>query len=254
MARLSDAFLMMATGHAATTHNLLQGTTDNSYKQEKRTTIANIKSLEDLDSRLQSLTSNQHTVLEHVEGNLKIVLMGAGYTADDARLLAHDSPFLRISGDCQQAYIGLHMHLLNISLRHGWAHAKSELSYHATKLREIRGLYQTRLQVLAHNYCYLRDLQTSKWQTFGIQDLRIRELQASLGVSPAKPELGTGVNPPNPGRSHYCNHCKTSLHAGNKASCFWRTSSASEARKAGSNAVCRLGEGEGVIPDEGTEG
>jgi hypothetical protein len=76
--------------------------------------LGNVKTLEELDTWLECLTSNQHTVLEHVEGNLKIVLMGVGYTPDDAALLAHDSPFLRISGDCQQAYIGLHLHLLNI--------------------------------------------------------------------------------------------------------------------------------------------
>jgi hypothetical protein len=92
MARMPDAFLMMATGRAAATHSLLQCTIDTGYKQEKRTTLGNVSSLEDLDFRLQSLVSNQHTVLEHAEGNLKIVLMGAGYTAGDAQLLAHDSP------------------------------------------------------------------------------------------------------------------------------------------------------------------
>jgi hypothetical protein len=116
MARLLDAFLMMATGRAATTHNLLQGTTDNSYKQEKRTTLGSIQSVEDLDSRVQSLASNQHTVLEHLEDNLKIVLMGEGCHVHDTQLLVHDSPFLRISNDCQGAYIGLHLPLLNIAL------------------------------------------------------------------------------------------------------------------------------------------
>jgi hypothetical protein len=59
----------------------------------------------------------------------------------------------------------------------GWDHAKSELRYHVGKLKEIRALYHSRLQVLANNYCYLRDLQAHRWQTFGIW-----ELQMSLGV------------------------------------------------------------------------
>jgi hypothetical protein len=143
MACLSDAFLMMATTQAAMTHNLLQGTTDNGFKQEKQTTLGNVKSREELNTRLQCLNSNKDKVLEHVEGNLKIVLMGAGYTADDAALLAHDSPFLCISSDSFSSYIGLHMHLLPVAIRHSWEHTKSELSYHVTKLREIRGLYQT---------------------------------------------------------------------------------------------------------------
>jgi hypothetical protein len=252
MGRMSDAFLMMATGRAATTHNLLQGATDTGYKQEKRTTLGNVLSLEDLDTRLQSLVSNQHTVLEHIEGNLKVVLMGAGYTSGDAKLLAHDSPFLRLSTGSQSAYIGLHMHLLNIALSHGWAHTKSELSYHVKKLKEIRALYQSRLQVVAHNYCYLRDLQTQKWQTFGIQDLRIQELQASMGVLGSSPVSGLAppTPPPTSGRVHHCNHCKTSLHPGNKASCLWKVSSATEARRAGATALRRLGEGADPIEDD----
>ena len=119
MARLSDAFLMMATGREAMTHNLMQGTMDNGFKQEKRTTISNIKSTKDLDARLQSLSSSKDKVLGHVLGNLKVVLMGAGYAANDAALLAHDSPFLRISTDCLGSYIGFHMHLLTVALRHG---------------------------------------------------------------------------------------------------------------------------------------
>jgi hypothetical protein len=165
MAWLLDAFLMMVMGQAATTHNLLQGTTDNSYKQEKRTTLGSIQSVEDLDSWVQSLASNQHTILEDVEGNLKIMFMGAGYHVHDVQLLAHDLPFLQISHDCQGAYIGLHLHLLNIALCHGWDHVKSELKYHVGKLKEVQALYQSHLQVLAHDYCYLRDLQAQWWQT-----------------------------------------------------------------------------------------
>jgi hypothetical protein len=111
MARLSDAFVMMATGRGSGTNSLLQGNTDTGFKKEARTTLGSVKSLSDLEHRLQALTSNQHKVLEHVETNLKIVLMGGGYTATDAALLAHDSPFLRISSDSQNSYIGLHMHL-----------------------------------------------------------------------------------------------------------------------------------------------
>jgi hypothetical protein len=196
--------------------------------------------------------SNQHKVLEHVETNLKIVLMGGRYTATDAALLAHDSPFLRISSDSQNSYIGLHMHLLGVGLHSGWDHLKTELGYHVRKLREIRSLHQTRLQVVAHNYCYLRDLQSSKWQTFGIQDLRIRELQDSLlarpstGGLPHLPAVGLGAS-----RTHFCNHCKTSLHPGNKGSCFWKGLSAANAKKEAANAARRLGSGEdpNVIPN-----
>jgi hypothetical protein len=68
MAGLSDAFLMMATGREAMAHNLLQGTTDNGFKQEKWTTHGNVKSVGELDTWLQCLSSNKDKVLEHVEG------------------------------------------------------------------------------------------------------------------------------------------------------------------------------------------
>jgi hypothetical protein len=246
---------MMARGTMNTTSSLLQGNVDTGFKLDKRTTLGTIRSVADLEDRLQALTSGQHTVMEHVESNLKVVLMGAGYTAEDAALLAHDSPFLRISVDSQSAYIGLHMHLFNVGLQHGWDHLKTELHYHVKKLKSIRALYPTRLQIIAHNYCYLRDLQAHKWQTFGIQDLRIRELQAVY--SPPRPTLpspgsGAGGGTPAGGRTHYCNHCKTSIHPGNKASCFWKNQSAADAKKAGANAVRRLGNGEApMIPGDG---
>jgi hypothetical protein len=88
----------LGLGRPAATHNLLQGTTDTSYMQEKRTTLGSVRSLEELDGRLENLTSNPNTILEHVKGNLKVVLMGAGYTVEDAKRVAHQSPFLRISG------------------------------------------------------------------------------------------------------------------------------------------------------------
>jgi hypothetical protein len=77
-----------------TTNTLLQGNVDTSFKLDKRTTLGTIKSVADLEDRLQALTSGQHTVMEHIETNLKIVLMGAGYTAEDAASLAHDSPVI----------------------------------------------------------------------------------------------------------------------------------------------------------------
>jgi hypothetical protein len=199
-------------------------------------------------------------VMEHVETNLKIVLMGGGYTATDAALLAHDSPFLRLSRDSQSAYIGLHMHLLAVGLQSGWEHLKTELTYHVRKLREIRSLHQTRLQVIAHNYCYLRDLQGHKWQTFGIQDLRIREIQDILSgwsphgpmpASPLLPRPGGATPSPSPSpaaRTHFCSHCKTSLHPGNKGSCFWKTLSAAAAKKEAANAARRLGAGDSPVP------
>jgi hypothetical protein len=86
--------------------------TNNSFKQEKRMTLGNVRSVEALNTRLQVLNYNKDKVLEHVEGNLKIVLMGVGYTPNYSALLAHDSPFLCISSNSLDAYIGLHMHLL----------------------------------------------------------------------------------------------------------------------------------------------
>jgi hypothetical protein len=250
LARLSDALVMMATGRGSATNSLLQGAVDTAFKKDSRTTLGSIKNLRDLEHRMQALTSNQHKVMEHVETNLKIVLMGGGYTAVDAALLAHDSPFLRISSDSQSAYLGLHMHLLGVGLQSGWEHLKTELQYHVRKLKEIRALHQTRLQVVAHNYCYLRDLQSHKWQTFGIQDLRIREIQMNLaGLGPLNPSPPQGGGNPlaMPGRVHFCNHCKTSLHPGNKGSCFWKGLSAGAAKKEGANAARRLGAGDSPL-------
>ena len=104
--------------------------------------------------------------------------------------------------------------------------------------------------MVAHNYCYLRDLQAKRWQSFGIQDLRIRELQSSLGVIPP-PATGALFSAAGGARgSHYCNHCQPTLPPGNNASCLWKTSIASEPRTAGATALRRLGEGADPIEDD----
>jgi hypothetical protein len=54
-------------------------------RSEKRTTLGSVHSLSELGERSQNLNGNQHKkVIEHIEGDLKIVLMGAGYITDDA--------------------------------------------------------------------------------------------------------------------------------------------------------------------------
>ncbi len=67
---------MMANGRNASSNGLLQGNKDTTIKSEKQTTLGSIKSVEDLEHRVQALTSNQHLVMENVETNLKIVLVG----------------------------------------------------------------------------------------------------------------------------------------------------------------------------------
>jgi hypothetical protein len=56
MAHLSNAFLMMATGQTVMMHNLLKGTSDNSFKWEKRMMLGNVRLVEELYTQLKHLT------------------------------------------------------------------------------------------------------------------------------------------------------------------------------------------------------
>lgn len=91
-------------------------------------------------------------------------------------------------------------------------------------MRRIRERYHTRLQVMCHLYCYLRDQKRNRWQSLEIQKLRLDQARMFLPFVPASiPATATGN--PNPGSNadYRCPHCKTCMHSGGKKSCPWRS-------------------------------
>lgn len=246
-ARLAESIQHMARSQLTSQTGLpLGGQLDTGWKYNKRNTLLTVKDQEELKNRVSALQSGSHLVLEQVQTNLSLVLHQAGYSYADSQLLAASSVYFHISQDVQAAYIGLHLYLLTVSVRQGFTYADLERKHHAKKLKRIRDLYTTRLQVVLHSYAYLRDLQANKWQSFSTQQLRIQSLTTQVRTMIMQGDGGDGDGgdgtstpgtlPPNP----TCSHCKTSLHPGGKRECFWKDKSAREARAAAKRAAQNL--------------
>ena len=153
--------------------------------------------------------------------------------------------YYRISRENYEAYLNLHMHLLAQCSECGFAETKPHIECHARKLREPRGIYSVRLQMIAHHCIYLRDGMKKRWESLGAHRLKLKSLRSlgSLGTDPDRSGANAGANP----RPRCCSHCQSNFHPGNKKNCFWKDLSATEARKAAK--VCAKNLGVGLIPD-----
>ncbi len=248
LSRLAEGIHSMATGglagEAAGGINLL----DTGWQALKRNAIGNIKTKDDLQHRVETLHNQKEEILSQVITRLQMVFMSAGYSSDRAHQLACGSMYYRISRFNYEAYLNLHVTLLTQSSESGFDETKAYLEYHTRKLREPRGIYSVRLQMIAHHYIYFRDGQKKNWESLGIQRLRLRSLKA-----PKAPAGGgdnsSGDGPKDGGqKSRRCSHCHSGFHSGNKKNCFWKDLSPSEAKKAAKECAKNLGVG--LVTDE----
>ena len=118
-------------------------------------------------------------------------------------------------------------------------HVKAQIEYHAGKLREVRGLFNVRLQMIAHHYIYFQDGLAKGWQSLGIQRLALQQLR-TLSVPP-NTEAGDGAPAAGGAGGRVCSHCKSGFHPGNKSKCFWKELPPREAREAARETARNLG-------------
>lgn len=221
--RISESLQAIAAGSSSNTGYPV-GQRDTNYKSKKKTSICDIKSTSDLQDRLEDLEGGAEDILKYTEGNLKAVLINEGYDYEVATEYASLSPYLKISQVSLQSYISLHLHLLSIAVNEGYEEARLELAHHCKKMRRIRERYHTRLQVMCHLYCYLRDQKRNRWQSLEIQKLRLDQARMFLPFVPASiPATATGNTNPGSNADYRCPHCKTCMHSGGKKSCPWRS-------------------------------
>jgi hypothetical protein len=231
---ISESLQAIAAGRSSTAGYPV-GQRDSNYKSKRKTSICDIKTTSDLQDRLEDLEGGSEDILKYTEGNLKAVLINEGYDYEVATEYASLSPYLKISQVSLQNYISLHLHLLSIAVNEGYDEAKMELAHHCKKLRRIRERYHTRLQVMCHLYCYLRDQKRNRWQSLEIQKLRLDQARRSLAFTPAD------IAPPTESSSDYrCPHCRTSIHSGGKRTCPWRNLTVKKAISAAKTALVHI--------------
>jgi hypothetical protein len=224
----------------------LGGTTDPSFKSDRRNTLTTIKTIEDLRERIKDLQSPKIDVLGQVKSNMVAVCVAAGYSHSESETWIKQSPLLRMSRDGYDYYVNLHQHLLGVALgNRGWGAAEGELKVHAKKFKGFREIYQTRIQVMMRHYAYLREGDHSSWRSLRIQEIEIDRLTSLICLpagAGAPTGTGTAATPPT-GRAAYCGHCMTSLHPGGKSYCPFKDHNRTRAKELGRAAIVQLSAG-----------
>ena len=205
---------------------------DTGWKSAKRNTLGTINSQPVLQKRTKALQGQKQVILSQTLSNLAMTIHHyAGYDYQQAKQLASESLYFRISRDSYEGYLSLHVDLLTQCADTPFADVKAQIEYHSEKLLETRSIYSVRLQMIAHHYIYLRDGLSKGWQSLGLHKLAL----SSLRGLPGNDEEGVGV------KSRVCSHCKTGLHAGNKGNCPWKEATPKEAREKGLATLKNLG-------------
>jgi hypothetical protein len=227
LSRITESLQAMTTGRLGFgNQRSYAGNRDPYFKSKARNSLKELKSLADLQERLATLQFNSDLVLAQVQSNIKAVLLGENFSYPAAGSYAASSPYLKISQASLEAFTNLHMHLVGVSLNRGWEFAQMELEYHTKKLAAIRAVYQTRLQIVCHVYCYLRDQSKAGWQSLAIQGLQLKTLMSQLDEPSTAGNLACGPG----GGFTGCIHCKSCLHVGGRANCPWSRLSAKKAQ------------------------
>ena len=241
ISRLAEGIQTLATGGLTDDTQGLSGLMDTGWTAIRRNTLGTIRNQDDLQQRIETLHRQRDEILSQVVSRIQMVLMGAGYDNDYSYSLATESMYYRISKENLEAYLNLHITLLTQSATYGFDVIKEMITYHSNKLREPRGIYSVRLQMIAHHYIYFRDGMRKGWQSFGIHNLQLRLLRNQLAGSSGNNHQGNRDRDGNGKGARLCPHCKSGLHAGGKKQCPWSHLKADEAQKAAVEAAQKFG-------------
>ena len=214
-----------------------------SWRQLKNTTLRKIVDQEKLRKQIKTLVKLREKIPKRVVKACKNGLIRAGWT--DPLLIeawSQGGYLMRIARDSMDYYLSLHQHLMGLaSSEVPWSYAQVEIDHHVEELDLIRGSADSRIQAILSLYCYLRDGVASNWHSSSLQYKR--NVDAMMIWSAGGTGRSETSNPSNTPLS--CTKCQTSLHAGGRGNCPWRTLSDAAAKKKGAavlsnwaNGVC----------------
>jgi viroplasmin and RNaseH domain-containing protein len=216
------------------------GKADLHWRSDKRTSLRNLKSLEQLRKRIKVLVKLRDKVVKVTIKAVRNACRRAGWV-DIARVDAwsHGGFYTRIIRDSMDGYLSLHQHLLGLATSDApWKYTQVEIEHHVEEMEIIRNTQDSRLQALCALYAYLRDGQDKNWHSNSLQYKRNMELYSKMSDGGSQASYGDDG-----GGVHVCEKCQTCLHKGSRNDCPWGHLGDDRAKKEGSRALRRLAEG-----------
>lgn len=198
---------------------------DSLWKSRSRTSIASIKTEEDLQDRLNEFQGLPEEMYENQVHRFTAILSNLHWGPETIHAWSTCNWFLRIGKDTLENYVALHLYLVTLNNNEGWSYAQEALKHYSTKLSQIRKTATSRLLCLIKIYIFLRDARKGDFYSPKLQEKRNRTFMAKLSTL----ETG-GTSKEGGGGRALCKKCGLDHHGGVKK-CPLKGLSDGEARK-----------------------
>ena len=212
------------------------GRSDLHWRTDRRISLQNIKSLNDLFKRVTTLQKLEQKVRKRMLGVTGNACKYAGITdASKVHSWSNYGWLTTIVMRTLSYYIGLHQHLLCNGQTSGWDYIQVEKDHFLEELRLIRHTADSRIHCICLQYALLRDGHKNNWFNSNIQ--QSRNLLA-FGHPSGALSMRAGTAPPSEG---ICPKCLTTLHGPNSDFCPWKNQSDENARKNAAQTLRSMG-------------
>jgi hypothetical protein len=171
-------------------------------------------------------------MIQNMKGRWLTILLDGGYSVPQAQGWLQGGVLPRLVEWTFDAYDALLQSAMNQVYKLSWEDAYDFIQHHGSELPTIRMHATSRLLMLLHNYCYLRNSRRQKFLTDKLQAKILRNLQSSYRQTHAvtisspgpmsvltTPTLDSHVSKESKKTSKGCPKCGTSLHGGNIGKC-----------------------------------
>jgi ATP-dependent protease HslVU (ClpYQ) peptidase subunit len=201
---------------------------DVQWKSANRTSLKTITSQETLQERHTELQGLKGDVYENQVNAYQAILSDLHWSEASIIAWSQLNWYQRLGSDTFEYYTNLHLHLIELSLKQGWAYAAISLAHHTAKLANIRAQAPSRLCCLVRIYIYLRDANRQSFYSEKLQEKRNREVMEEISSLKA---LGSGGSTSGGGSNASCKKCGMGLHSGGTRNCPYKALPDAEARK-----------------------
>jgi ATP-dependent protease HslVU (ClpYQ) peptidase subunit len=198
------------------------------WKSANRTSLKTITSQETLQERHTELQGLKGDVYENQVNAYQAILSDLHWSEASIIAWSQLNWYQRLGSDTFEYYTNLHLHLIELSLKQGWAYAAISLAHHTAKLANIRAQAPSRLCCLVRIYIYLRDANRQSFYSEKLQEKRNREVMEEISSLKA---LGSGGSTSGGGSNASCKKCGMGLHSGGTRNCPYKALPDAEARK-----------------------
>jgi hypothetical protein len=193
---------------------------DVQWQSNSRTSLKSITSYDILLERHSELQGLKTSVQANQALKFRSILAGLHWSAKAIKQHSLCNWFHRLGSDTHELYSALHLHLINLHLKHGWDYIEVAIKHHSKGLTNVRAHAPGRLTCMVRLYIYLRDAHHQSFYSEKLQEKR--NLEVMEKISALEVQGGGGGN-------KVCAKCGMSCK--NKDACPFKGFSDADAKK-----------------------